>query len=136
MVKMLKFIKQLDDDFTDLLVAIDQIRYGDNSRLCEYEDKGDKRIVHLWDNEGSFKDNGQYYIWVNDYETSNIDLNLNHNIFMLYRFGQEWYASAQKYFENTNPERLTILNRAKSQYESELEADKEFMQSLDDENFL
>lgn len=124
---MLKFVKQLQEsDFVDLLVAIGQMRYGD-SRLYEYLDKEDRRVIHLWDNSGSFKDNGQDYIWVNDYETSNPNSNFNHNLFMLYTFGQEWYTRAQKYFESKKPESLTILSRAKAQYDSDLEADKEFM---------
>lgn len=128
---MLKYIKQLEEsDFVDLLVAIKQMRYGDSSRLYEYLDKEDRRVVHLWDNGGSFKDNGQDYIWVNDYETSNPNFNFNHNIFMLSTFGPEWYARAQKYFEGKKPESLEILSRAKGQYDKDLEADKEFMQSL------
>jgi len=128
---MLKYIKQLEEsDFVDLLVSIKQMRYGDSSRLYEYLDREDRRVVHLWDNGGSFKDNGQDYIWVNDYETSNPSFNFNHNLFMLSVFGQEWYARAKKYFKVNKPESLVILSKAKAQYDSELEVDKAFMQSL------
>ena len=112
------------------------MRYGDNSRLYEYTDKEDKRVVHLWDNGSCFKDNGQDYIWVNDYETSNPNLNFNHNVFMLSVFGQEWYKRAQNYFECKKAEGLAILNRAKAQYEEELAIDKEFIQSLDNEDVI
>ena len=133
---MLKYITQLEEfDFVSLMVSIGQMRYGDNSRLYEYLDKEDRRIVHLWDNGGSFKDNGQDYIWVNDYETSNPNRNFNHNVFMLSTFGQEWYTRAQKHFEG-KPERLDILKKAKAQYDRDLEADKEFIQSLADEEVL
>lgn len=128
---MLKFIKQLkESDFVDLMVSIGQMRYGDESRLYEYLDKTDRRIVHLWDNGDYFKDNGQNYIWVNDYETSNQNSQLKHNVFMLFSFGQEWYVSAKKYFEGKNRENLDILSKAKAEYDRELKDDEEFIQSL------
>ena len=134
---MLKYIKQLkESDFLDLMVSLGQMRYGDNSRLYEYLDKEDRRIVHIWDNSSCFKDNGQDYLWVNDYETSKPNFNFNHNLFMLSQFGEEWYARAQKHFEGKKPESLVILNKAKARYDKDLEADKEFMQSLEDEDVL
>lgn len=123
---MLNFVKQLEEsDFFDLLVEMGQMRYGDTRRLYEYLDKEDRRIVHLWDNGGSFKDNGQDYIWINDYETSSPNANLNHNVFMLSMFGQEWYERAQKYFEGKKPEGFVILRKAKAKYD--LEADEELI---------
>lgn len=134
---MINFMKQLEESgFFDLLVSIGQMRYGDSSRLYEYLDEEDRRVVHLWDNGGSFKDNGQDYIWVNDYETSNPNFNFNHNLCMLSKFGEEWYTSAQKYFEDKKPEGLAILSEAKAQFDRDLEADKEFINSLEDEDIL
>lgn len=134
---MLTYVKRLEEtDFVDLMVSIGQMRYGDNSRLYEYLDKGDKRVVHLWDNNGSFKDNGQDYIWVNDYEISNPSLNFNHHVFMLYRFGQEWYTNAIKYFEGKKPEGLDVLTKAKEQYDDELNMHESFIKYFEDGDAL
>lgn len=131
-IRTLDFIEKLEEsEFVDLLVAIKQMRYGDNSRLYEYFDKEGKRNVHLWDNGGSFKDNGQYHIWINDYGTSIPSMNINHNICMLYMFGKEWYLKAKQYFEHENMmESLEILNTAVIQYEKELEDDKEITKQI------
>ena len=130
---MLNYIRKLDDsEFLDLLVAVGEMRYGDNSRLYEYCEREEVRMVYLEDNSGSFKDNGRENIWINDFETSRHDMDFNHNLFMLHKFGETWYGKAEAYFEaNERLDCLEILDKAKAQYEKDLEADREFMESVE-----
>lgn len=128
---MVEFITQLnDDEFKDLLIALRQLKYRDVShqtKLYEYSDRVDRRDVHLWDNGGSFKDNGEYYISMNDYETTVKEVNVYHNLYMVGKFGEKWLAQAQKYYEG-NPEGLAVLNKATIMYEEMMQdAEEDFL---------
>ena len=130
---MLNYIKKLDDsEFLDLLVAVGEMRYGDDSCRYEYFDKETVRVVNLERSGGSFKDYGRETIWINDIGTSKHSINLNHYIFMLEKFGESWFKETKRHFEaNEMRDCLEILDKAKAQYEKDLEADKEFMESLE-----
>lgn len=130
---MLNYIKKLDaSEFLDLLVAVGEMRYGDDSCRYEYFDKKAIRVVNLERSGGSFKDYSRQTICINDFETLGRDMNLNHYIFMLEKFGESWFKDAKTYFEvNEMRDCLKILVKAKAQYEKNLEADREFMESIE-----
>ena len=130
---MIKYIKQLDDsEFFDLLVANGKMRYGDDSCEYEYFDKEAIRVVNIERNVGSFKDYGRETLCISDFGTLGHGSNLNHYMFMLEKFGESWFREIRGYFEaNGMSHGLKILDKAKAQYETGLEIDREVMESLE-----
>ncbi len=88
--------------------------------------------VHIWDNTPHFKDReADLYFDIDDYNTTKEGELLNHYLFMLDKFDTFWYEHAKKYLENQgDSDRLEILEQAKTTYEANLEADKEFIETL------
>ena len=136
---MLNYIKALDQnsragfsEFKDLLICLKQLSYGDNSNFYSYIDEVDKRTIHVYNNYSNFADREDSFFWVNDYETSLEAYSFEHNLFMLDTFGDDWYNSAKKFFEeNKMEDKLTILKAAKDQYDQDLLADEELEESLE-----
>ena len=131
---MMNFINKLKDiDFIKLLEALGKTKSGD-SRICDYFDENEKRKIWLYNNGPFFNDNTSEEIWINDYGTSEKNNNVAHNVFMLHQFGDNWFASAKKHFEEShNADGLETLKAAKTQYEKELESNKEILESQEDE---
>ncbi|MBR2908875.1 MAG: hypothetical protein IKC11_00830 [Clostridia bacterium] len=131
---MLEFISQLEDkDFLDLLVSMGKMKY-DNSRLCDYFDEKERRMIWVYDNGRCFNGSGSEELWITDFEASNEECTLIHNVFMMRKFGEDWFSKAKRHFEETsNPRGLEILNNAKTQQENESKENKEATSSLEEE---
>ncbi|MBQ7917866.1 MAG: hypothetical protein IJ310_03510 [Clostridia bacterium] len=129
---MLYFVSRLNDrDFVNLLVAIKKMHYGD-IKSCEYIDKDTYRKVHLWDNSRHFDDRKEdQYFTIDDFNISEKNALFNYYLFMLHQFGEEWYENAKTYLESEEKlQALEVLEQAKTAHEADLEADKEFFETL------
>ena len=129
---MLNYVRKLSDrDFVRLLVAIRKMKYGD-IKSCEYVDKDTYRKIHLWDNSPHFSDReADQYFTIDDYNISEGNALFDYYLFMLNQFGNEWYEKTKKYLHSEeNLHALETLEQAKSTYETDLEADKEFIETL------
>lgn len=129
---MLDYLRKLRDrDFVGLLVSIRKMKYGD-IKSCEYVDKDTYRKVHLWDNSPHFEDReADQYFTIDDYNISEGNALLDYYLFMLNQFGDEWYENAKKYLGSEEKlKALETLEQAKTIYEADLEADKEFFETL------
>lgn len=131
---MLKYIQKLsDNDFFDLLVSVHSMRYGGSRQGFEYTDTEKVRHVHIWDNYVSFKDRDESYFTVDDYSISKPDCTVDHNVFMLYQFGEEWFKKAQRHFVKNNAlDRLAMLQVAKDRYDAELAMDEEYYNEINE----
>ena len=119
---MLNFVKRLNqDDMNTLSCFINAADYRDlylNLKLVYHRFENDCLVLEVVDNNHKFKDRDKdklYYI--TDFTVSgNENIEYDFYMFMIEKFGDEWYNMATEHFQSENDLiRLEKLERAKEE---------------------